>query len=73
MYNSFSATPQVTPFNVVKPLIDVNAKNTKEDYGAKASSRMDFHEVDRAPMLFGGRNLPGNSMVSAREACAAMA
>jgi hypothetical protein len=50
MYNSFGATPEATPFNVIKPLIDVNAKNTKKDYGAKASSRMDFKEVDRAPM-----------------------
>jgi YVTN family beta-propeller protein len=50
LYNSFSATPEVTPFNVIKPLIDVNAKNTKKDYGSKASSHMNFKEVDRAPM-----------------------
>jgi YVTN family beta-propeller protein len=50
MYASFSTTPVVTQFNVIKPLIDVNAKNTKDSYGAKASSKMDFSDVDRAPM-----------------------
>jgi hypothetical protein len=50
MYASFGTTPVVTPFNVISPLIDVNVKNTKDSYGAKASSKMDFSDVDRAPM-----------------------
>jgi len=50
MYNSFGATPEVTPFNVMKPLIDVDAKNTKNDFGAKESSRMNLKDVDHAPM-----------------------
>jgi YVTN family beta-propeller protein len=50
MYNSFGATADATPFNVIKPLIDVDAKNTKKDYGAKQSSRMNLKDVDRAPM-----------------------
>ena len=50
MYASFGTTPVVTPFNVINPLIDVNVKNTKDSYGAKASSKMDFSDVDRAPM-----------------------
>lgn len=50
MYASFGTTPTVTTFNVIKPLVDVNAKNTKDSYGAKASSKMDFSDVDRAPM-----------------------
>jgi hypothetical protein len=50
MYVSFGTAPLVTPFNVIKPLIDVNAKNTKDSYRAKASSKMDFSEPDRAPM-----------------------
>jgi len=50
IYASFGAQPVVTPFNVIKPLIDVNVKNTKDSYGAKQSSKMNFKEVDRAPM-----------------------
>ncbi|QNI35373.1 bifunctional YncE family protein/alkaline phosphatase family protein [Edaphobacter albus] len=50
MYNSFGTTAIATPFEVIKPQIDVNAKNTKDSYGAKQSSKMDFKELDRAPM-----------------------
>lgn len=50
MYASFGTTPVVTQFDVIKPLIDVNAKNTKDSYGAKQSSKMNLKEVDRAPM-----------------------
>ena len=50
MYASFGAAPVVTPFNVIEPLIDVNAKNTESSYGAKQSSKMNFTNVDRAPM-----------------------
>ncbi|HTF68108.1 MAG TPA: hypothetical protein VK638_36050, partial [Edaphobacter sp.] len=41
---------QVTPFDVIKPRIDVNVKNKKGDYGSEESRKMDFSEVDRAPM-----------------------
>jgi YVTN family beta-propeller protein len=50
MYASFGTTPDPAPFTAMKPLIDVNAKNTKDSYGAKASSKMDFSDVDHAPM-----------------------
>jgi YVTN family beta-propeller protein len=50
MYASFGVTPVVTPFNAIQPLIDVNAKNTKDSYGSDESSKMDFSDVDRAPM-----------------------
>jgi hypothetical protein len=50
MYAAFGTTPISTPFDVIKPLIDVNVKNTKDTYGAKQSSTMNFKEVDRAPM-----------------------
>jgi YVTN family beta-propeller protein len=50
MYASFGTAPVVTPFNVIPPMIDVNAKNTKGSYGADESSKMDFSDVDRAPM-----------------------
>jgi YVTN family beta-propeller protein len=50
MYASFGASPVVSTFDVIKPHIDVNEKNTKDSYGAKQSSKMDFRDVDRAPM-----------------------
>jgi hypothetical protein len=31
-------------------MIDVNAKNTDKSYGAEESKKMDFSDVDRAPM-----------------------
>jgi YVTN family beta-propeller protein len=50
MYASFGATPLVAPFNAIKPLIDVNVKTPKDSPGAQASLKMDFSNVDRAPM-----------------------
>ncbi|HEY2039096.1 MAG TPA: hypothetical protein VGG95_05495, partial [Edaphobacter sp.] len=50
MYTSFGTTAVATPFDVIKPQIDVTAKNTKDSFGAKQSSRMNFKELDRAPM-----------------------
>ncbi|RAK61784.1 hypothetical protein DJ021_11295 [Phenylobacterium hankyongense] len=50
MYASFGATPLVTPFTAIKPMVDVNAKNTPLSYGAQESRRMDFSDADRAPM-----------------------
>ena len=50
MYASFGTTPDIAPFNAIEPLIDVNIMNTKDSPGAKESSKMDFSDVDRAPM-----------------------
>jgi YVTN family beta-propeller protein len=50
MYASFGTVPEVTPFNVIPPMIDVNAKNTNKSYGAEESRKMDFSDNDRAPM-----------------------
>jgi YVTN family beta-propeller protein len=50
LYASFGTEPKVTPFTVIPPEIDVNAKNTKKSYGAEESMKMDFSDVDRAPM-----------------------
>jgi YVTN family beta-propeller protein len=50
MYASFGATAMATPFDAIKPEIDVNAKNDKDSYGAKESQKMDFSDLDRAPM-----------------------
>ena len=50
MYASFGTEVQVTPFDAIQPKIDVNAKNKEGDYGAEESRKMDFSDVDRAPM-----------------------
>lgn len=50
LFASFGTAPVVTPFDVLSPLVDVNEKNTTSSVGAKASSKMDFSTVDRAPM-----------------------
>ena len=50
MYASFGAAPVATQFDAIPPLIDVNAKNTSQSYGAGESSKMNFSEPDRAPM-----------------------
>jgi YVTN family beta-propeller protein len=50
MYASFGTEAKITPFDVIQPKIDVNVKNTKASYGAEESSKMDFSDVDRAPM-----------------------
>lgn len=50
MYASFGVDPVATPFRVIEPLVDVNAKTPQEAYGAQESSTMDFADVDRAPV-----------------------
>ena len=50
MYASFGTTAQPTPFTVIPPKIDVNVKNKDSDYGSDESRKMDFSDVDRAPM-----------------------
>lgn len=50
MYASFGTQAQVTPFNVIPPRIDVNATNKAGDYGSEESRKMDFSDVDRAPI-----------------------
>ena len=51
MYKAFGTQTDMAPFQHVKPLLDVNVKNTKTAYGAKKSSRMDFSDVDKTPMF----------------------
>ena len=50
MYASFGTQPQVTTFDAIKPKIDVNARNKEGDYGSEESQKMDFSELDHAPM-----------------------
>jgi YVTN family beta-propeller protein len=49
MYRAFGVTPDLTAFDVRPAEIDMDAKNTPKTYGARASSHMDFRDVDRAP------------------------
>jgi YVTN family beta-propeller protein len=50
MYGSFGTSADLTPFNMIEPQIDLNTKNTRKSYGAELSRRMDFKELDEAPM-----------------------
>ena len=50
LYAAFGTTPELTPYRHVKPEVDLNAKNTRQAYGARRSQKMDFDDVDRAPM-----------------------
>jgi YVTN family beta-propeller protein len=50
MYAAFDSKPMPATYTAIQPLIDVSAMNTGKSYGAKESSRMDFSDLDRAPM-----------------------
>ena len=50
LYNSFGTTPDPAPFTLMAPETDLNAKNTKDSFGARASAKMDFSDYDRVPM-----------------------
>jgi YVTN family beta-propeller protein len=50
IYASFGDKPDLTPFEHVKPVVDVTEKNTIRAYGARRSMKMDFRDVDEAPM-----------------------
>ncbi|HJZ98052.1 MAG TPA: hypothetical protein VKE70_16190, partial [Candidatus Solibacter sp.] len=50
MYASFGEKANLTPFSHVNPQVDVTAKNTLRAYGARRSMKMDFKDVDEAPM-----------------------
>ena len=51
MYNSFRPSPDPRPYTALAPKIDVNERNTAKSVGAAASLKMDFDDVDRAPMF----------------------
>jgi YVTN family beta-propeller protein len=50
MYNAFGDTPDLTPYDKLPAEVDLNVKNTARAYGARESQKMDFDDVDRAPM-----------------------
>jgi hypothetical protein len=48
MFESFGATPDLTPYTAEAPQIDLAARNTPHAYGARESARMDWSAYDRA-------------------------
>ena len=42
MYGSLGEKTHLTPFTHLKPMVDVNVKNTVLSYGAKRSKKMNF-------------------------------
>jgi hypothetical protein len=49
MFNCFQAQPVTTPFALLTPQVDLQAKNTAKSPFAKESAQMNFREYDRAP------------------------
>jgi hypothetical protein len=49
MFNCFGQTASVTPYTVLTPKVDLQAKNTTKTMFSKESARMNFREYDRAP------------------------
>ena len=49
MFNCFTKTAEVTPYQPLTPKVDLIAKNTAKSPGAKQSARMNFREYDLAP------------------------
>lgn len=47
MFNAFTTTADLTPFEKVDPQIDLEAINQATAYGAERSLQMDFSEYDR--------------------------
>jgi hypothetical protein len=50
LYNSFDVKADDAPFTLMPPEVDLNAKNTQESVGARASAKMNFDDYDEAPM-----------------------
>jgi YVTN family beta-propeller protein len=47
MFNSFTDTPNLTPFQHLPAKINLNARNERTAYGAERSQKMDFTEYDK--------------------------
>lgn len=48
MFNSFTNKPDLTPYTLAAPRIDITVKNSAVAYGAKESLAMDFSGYDKA-------------------------
>ena len=49
-YAAFGTQADTSPYVVRPAEIDLDEKNTAKSYGARESARMDFSDIDRAPM-----------------------
>jgi YVTN family beta-propeller protein len=49
MFAAFSRTAETAAYAIIKPRIDLAARNTDKSIGAAASAKMDFDEYDEAP------------------------
>jgi len=49
MFNAFQREPVLTPYTVIQPDVDLQARNTRRSVFWQESSRMNFTEYDRAP------------------------
>lgn len=49
MFNCFGSQADLTPYKLLQPKVDVEAKNPKRGPFAEASSKMDFSGYDRIP------------------------
>jgi hypothetical protein len=47
MFNSFADKAGLTPYRHEKARVNLDEKNTKKDYGADRSARMDWSDYDR--------------------------
>jgi Phosphoesterase family len=53
LYAAFSSTPDLRPYAVIPPKIDLGARNVASAYGSKVSAAMDFSRPDAVdPILF---------------------
>ena len=47
MYDAFTATPNLAPFDAIVPKIDIEARNATTAYRAADARRLDFSAADR--------------------------
>jgi len=50
LYAAFGTTPNLAPFEVIAPQIDLTTRNSKVAYGASKSATLDFSRPDSAPL-----------------------
>ena len=48
LFNSFTDKPNLAPYTVLAPRIDLTATNPTSAYGAQASAKLDWSAYDRA-------------------------
>jgi YVTN family beta-propeller protein len=48
LYDAFGLRPDLTPYGVIAPHIDVNERNSSTAYGSAASERLNFTDADEA-------------------------